>query len=203
MSEGSFTLTENRELKQLAGGRSSIIALRQRQTSGGGALLLVDGSSSMSDKLDQAKNGAKEFAKKVLVGGSSVGVVLFRSVAELLVETTIDFGKICDAVNQIEASGSTDMAAGIKLADLILGNHNPRTIVIVTDGRPNNREEALFAADEARLRDIDIICIGVDGADMEFLNLVATVSDMAMHVHSANLQKTIEASADLLRLPGK
>ncbi|MFA6106020.1 MAG: vWA domain-containing protein [Patescibacteria group bacterium] len=204
MSRGELYIDGRGEAQLLLSDGKKIPLAQKRPAIGGGVVLLIDCSSSMRvGKIDEAKEGAVAFTKRVLPTGASVGVASFESTAELLVEPVRDFAVISAAVAAIEIGGSTNMADGITLANGILGEHNPRTIVLVTDGQPDDGEKALEAADNARIRDIDIICIGVDGADLEFLRLIATVQDMAMHVSAANLQKTLEASADMLLLKGK
>ena len=201
MSRGRLQYDSSGEPKlQLEDG--SHISLKQnRPVNGNGVMLLIDCSGSMAgEKIRQAKAGAIDFAKMTTNKGAAVGVASFESKAVLLTETSTSLDAICQSVQKIETSGSTNMAEGITLANLALGEHKPRTIVLVTDGQPDNKEKALEAADEARLRDIEIICIGVDGADLEFLQLIATVSDMAVHVESVDLQKALVASVDLLRL---
>ncbi len=203
MSRGKYILGPNNELQHLFDSSKRVEIESNNHVAGGGVMLLIDCSSSMMGKIRQAKDGAIGFAKKVLPTGAAVGVASFESAAELLVEPATDFQLINGAIEEISIGNSTNMAAGIVLGDRVLGELTPRTIVLVTDGQPDNKEITLEAADNARLRNIDIICIGVDGADQEFLRLIATVDDMAMHVKSANLQEALTASADILLLKGR
>lgn len=201
--KGEFLEGDFHELKLLPGSTASIEKLKVRVTNGGGVVLLMDGSRSMASKMEQAKNGATKLASQVIENGTAVGVAVFHTNTALLTETTFDLNEVKGAIEAIESRGTTNMSAGLLLANLVLGEHSPRTIVLVTDGRPDDRDKAVFAADLARVRDIEIVCIGVDGADMTLLQLIATVPDMAMHIDSVNLEKAIVASFKLLRLNGK
>ena len=175
----------------------------ERSPSGAAFVLLIDCSGSMSDKIVQAREGAMDFVKRALGESASVGVVTFDSHAKLLAEPSLDLPTISRAIAEARIAGSTNMADGITLAERILGEHSPRTIVLVTDGRPDDRDKALEASESARIRDVNIYCIGVDGADQEFLRIIATTEEMAKKVSAKDLHAALFAAADTLLLGGK
>lgn len=213
MSRGKLSYGKDGEPVLLLEDGKRIESSKDNSIDGSGVILLIDCSSSMSgERIRQAMAGATEFAKSALNRGTVVGVATFGNEAMLLTETTADADTICRAIEKIETGGYTNMAAGITLANLTLGGYKLRTIVLVTDGQPNlsgmsdlgERNKALAAAREARLRNIRIICIGVDGADLNFLRLIASAPSLATKGLSGNdgLQKMMIASVDRLRLKG-
>ncbi len=213
MSRGKLSYGQDGELVLLLSDGKRIGHTNNSPVGNNGVILLIDCSQSMAgDKIRQAMAGATEFAKSALTRGAVVGVASFGDEATLLVETSANPDEICRAVEEITTGGYTNMAAGITLASIALSEYMPRTIVLVTDGQPNlrgmtdagEREKALDAARAARLRDIRIICIGVDGADLEFLKLIASAPSLAQKVGCGNggLQNALAASVDRLRLKG-
>ena len=74
----------------------------------------------------------------------------------------------------------------------------PRAIVVVTDGLPNNREEALAVAQEAKNGGIDIITIGTEDADKAFLAKLATRSGLSVVVSDEDLGRGIASTAKML-----
>ncbi len=74
-------------------------------------------------------------------------------------------------------------------------------MVIVTDGVPNGHDEpgATLKEREAAIKDaIDIIAIGTDDADQEFLKKLASRTELGMKVSKERLEQTISSSASLL-----
>ena len=74
-------------------------------------------------------------------------------------------------------------------------------MVIVTDGMPNGQGDpmsTLKAGEDAKRNGIDIITIGTDDADQEFLKRLASRKDLGVKVQSKHLEKTITDSVRLL-----
>lgn len=70
--------------------------------------------------------------------------------------------------------------------------------MVVTDGQSNDNDVALRVAATLKSRSIDIICIGTDDADREFLKRLATRSDLAIHVSPKNLRSAITDASRFL-----
>ena len=64
-------------------------------------------------------------------------------------------------------------------------------VVVIIGGQSNDNEAALEAAIPIKNRGVDIICIGTDNADKDFLARLATRSDLATHVSAKELRATI------------
>ena len=94
------------------------------------------------------------------------------------------------------------MAKAINSANSLLKNiSSTRVIVIVTDGVPNedgDPESTLKAASMAKKNGIDIIAIGTDDADYEFLKRIASRIDLAVKTTNVQLGKTIGESVIML-----
>ena len=99
------------------------------------------------------------------------------------------------AIDKMEVGDTTHMAKAIDLATRLLkGMTGARVIVIVTDGMPNGTGDpnaSLKAGYDAKRSGIDIIAIGTDDADKEFLKRLASRTELGVKVESKNLEKTI------------
>lgn len=161
--------------------------------------LLLDISVSMEDKLCQAKSGALDFAKDAIGKGYAVGVILFGSSANLLSPPCGDLSSLKMCIEKISISGSTNMAHAIQLGvEQHQGKHGQRVLVIVTDGAPDDRAATLDAAEMAKAKGIDIITIGTDGADIQFLKLLASRTELTMSVAQNRLAVGMASAAKLL-----
>jgi len=168
---------------------------------GGVVYLLLDTSSSMSttSKLSQARNGALSFAEDAFSKGYVVGLIRFASSAAHLCDPSSNTYSLSQYLNGLTASGSTNMADGLRLAtEKLMDKARLRTIVLVTDGMPDSQDAALDAAGFAKSKGIDIIAIGTDDADYEFLKRIATRADLAVSVPQNRLQDGIASAAKLL-----
>lgn len=165
--------------------------------------LLVDCSISMrGDKILQAKSGALDFAKKALGKGYVTGLIQFDSTPRLLCEPDANLSVLDNALTRITIGDLTHMAKAINLANSLLKNiSSTRVIVIVTDGVPNedgDPELTVKAASIAKKNGIDIIAIGTDDADHEFLKRIASRTDLAVRTTNVQLGKTIGDSVIML-----
>lgn len=162
--------------------------------------LVIDCSSSMSgNKLAQAKKGAIEFTNDALKKGYSIGLIQFASEAELLCEPKPEISTLRFYVEKLVASGSTNMTAAIQLAMESLNIKNGlRAMVVVTDGIPDDPKAALDASQQAKERGIDIIAIGTDDANKDFLIKLASRTELAVKVSSNQLGQSIASVAKML-----
>jgi Mg-chelatase subunit ChlD len=196
-----LALKKEEELKQ-RNHRSSTNADRPYQ---GTVFLMMDCSNSMEwpdTKIIQAKNGAVGFAQQAIEKGYRIGVIRFSTDSDIVLESSNKIGDIKSAVERLEVYGGTNMAAAIGDAVIQLkACLGERVMCIVTDGQPDNVEDAHSAARQAKREKIDIITIGTDDADLAFLEEIATRKDLAMKVERKMLQQAIIDASKLL--PGK
>lgn len=168
-------------------------------------MLVVDCSGSMDgDKLRQARKGGLGFAEQAFRDGYRVGLIAFEFDARLLTSPVRDQKEISAAAERLFIGGSTNMAAGIVLATEQIGKEaGTNVICIVTDGYPDDAGAAIRAAEAAKEKQIDIIAIGTDDADQEFLAKLATRKELARKVERAQLRQGISEMALLLPKPDR
>lgn len=162
--------------------------------------MVVDCSTSMEgDKLSQAKNGTINFAEDALKKGFLTGLIQFESVVTHLCEPIKEISALERCLKQIEAGGGTNMAEAIQVARQRLGKKKElRVVVIVTDGAPDSKEEALNNAQKAKDEGIEIITIGTDDADRSFLKKIASREDLGIKVAKEKFKESIASAAKVL-----
>jgi Mg-chelatase subunit ChlD len=190
-------LTLNKEGKLSLRGADG--AETEVQTKRRNVLLLIDTSESMAGaKIEQAKNGAIDFAHSAITRSYATALAVFADHAAMVCDPTNDATHFASKIARLRVGligGTTDLAAGLVLAGK---SRDLAVVVIVTDGQSNDNGAAIQAAAQLKNRGIDIICIGTDDADGEFLRRLATRSDLAMHVLSTNLRSAITDASRLL-----
>lgn len=163
--------------------------------------LLVDCSGSMAEgnKIEQAKKGAIGFAEEAQRKEYSVGLIQFASHAEHVLEPQNELTSLNANVEKLSANGSTNMAAAIQIArDKLLDKAGEKVICIVTDGMPDDKKTTLEAANEIRIQGVEIMTIGTDDADKEFLEELATRKELSLKVLRDQLERGIVSMAKML-----
>lgn len=165
--------------------------------------LTLDTSASMAGtKMDQAKNGALAFGKDAFNKGYQVGLISFSSSARHVCAPTSDIKVLEKHIKGMEANGSTNMAEAIKMAHYHLDKKDKtRVIVIATDGRPDNKRNAVKEAEKAKADNIDIITIGTDDAEQDFLKKLATRAELGSKVTREVFSRAISDASLLLPPP--
>ena len=163
------------------------------------ALLLIDTSGSMAGaKIEQAKRGAIDFAHSATRKRYATALAIFADRAAMVCDPSIDAAEFTRKIDRLQVGlvgGTTDLAAGLDLAGQF---RELSAVVIVTDGQTNNNAAALAAGARLKSRGVDIICIGTDDADSEFLKRLATRADLALHVAAQELRSAITGASRLL-----
>ena len=172
----------------------------------GSVYILLDCSGSMiiEEKLTQAKKGAMNFVIEAQGKNYSVGLIQFGSSAVHICEPHMETGVLEKCLNTIKASGTTNMTDAILLAlQKLVDIKGYRVMVIVTDGMPDNQETALETARRAKANGIDIIVIGTDDADKDFLAKLASKTELSVKVTRDQLEQGITSMAKMLPSPSK
>lgn len=171
--------------------------------------LVVDCSGSMGEgnKLYQARKGSLNFAKDAKAKGYSVGLIQFHSYATHLCEPVREISILAQHLERMELGDATYMAEAIDLAHQKLkGKEQTRVMVVVTDGMPNgpgDPEASIKIAERAKRDRVDIITIGTDDADQEFLRKIASATKLSVKVSRVRFEKAIASTAKMLPSPGK
>jgi uncharacterized protein with von Willebrand factor type A (vWA) domain len=165
--------------------------------------ILLDCSGSMKrGKLDQAKIGISDFVRDALKKQYYVGLIKFSDKAQSLCEPTSSAEILQKNIVNIRAGGSTNLTDAIKLAHLSLKDFSgSKVIVIATDGMPDNVKTSLVSANNAKASGIEIITIGSDDADVEFLKMLASKTELGRKVSSEMWAQGIYESSKLLPSP--
>lgn len=162
------------------------------------AMLLVDLSGSMASLLDQARRGAMAFARECVASGRFVGLIGFGTTARLLQAGCRDPALIERAFPST-TWGSTALHLALDMA----AEHLPRpcrghAICVVTDAYPDDPEAALTSATRLKALGVDILTIGVEGADQAFLSALASRAALATRSTPQQLAVSMKQSAQLL-----
>ncbi len=160
----------------------------------------IDVSGSMhGPPLEEAKQAAMAFVKKSDLAHMSVGLVEFGSNARKCIDPIQNARSIEKAIKQLAISGSTNMMDGIVEAHAMLGSaEDPRFIILLTDGYPDDPGGAIRAADAAKADGIDIITIGTGGADEEYLRKLASCDENNVFAQQGNVVAAFSRIAQVL-----
>jgi Mg-chelatase subunit ChlD len=144
-------------------------------------MLVVDTSLSLrkSDPNDFRSSGAIGLIKNLSPkSDTKIGVVSFGNDSELTLPMTTDRDEVVRALRELNRSGKTNLAAGIRTALQELRIHgrpdSSRVIMLFTDGK-SNRKKGLAAALEAQLQGVTIqtLLLGSDKSGATTLNGIA------------------------------
>ena len=167
--------------------------------------LLVDCSGSMKgQKLERARRGGLDFANGAREKGYEVGLITFDDEAHHLCELQKDIARLSQQLAEMRAGSKTNMEAALLVAlEKLSGKRGNRAVVVVTDGQPTAGgedpvEASARAAKKLKENGIEIITIGTDDADKEFLKRIATRSDLSMMVHQDQLEIGIGSASAML-----
>jgi len=167
----------------------------------GSVYLLMDCSSSMGSntKMKQAKNGSIAFSDEARKRGYSIGLITFASTAHHVLRPQRDLTSLREAIMKLTPSGSTNLTDAIQIAkDRLVDKASEEVICIVTDGMPDNKHSALETAKAAHSKGIDIMTIGTDDADSDFLRKLSTRNGLSLKVSSDQLEHGIVSMARML-----
>lgn len=136
----------------------------------------VSGSMDSHGKLPSAQQGVIQNARALLGGGSAnqVAVVSFSGDADVVCQPTSNLAEIERCVQGMSTRDTTAMDKGLVTAlgvALAAPAGVDRDIVLVTDGMPDERQDALDAARHVQQQGINLYMLGVgsDDVDLTFL----------------------------------
>ncbi len=115
----------------------TLVAEKRTEAKGFHHILIIDGSKSMAgEKIELAKKGAEEYAKRI-PSGNKLSVVLFASTVQAFPET-----RLSDVLPQVKATGTTVLFSALQSAFEIANKSKlPGWIVLLTDGEPTDVKE--------------------------------------------------------------
>jgi len=124
--------------------------------------LLMDCSGSMyGQAIDDARSAAQAFAHKSLQPGRQLAVVAFPG--GVLCPLSADPNRITKSLEALSPIGSTPLASGLRHAQDVLAPQAgvQRVFIILTDGQPDDPEDALAEVHRIRSNGGRIITVGV------------------------------------------
>jgi len=191
----NFFVGPKAELAQLTG--------TTKPSPDGGTVLLVEPGTSakFKTKLQVALAGVQGFTDRALIT-KMVGIVLFGSTAQLYHTASPDKKALRNAISSIEhhplSGGSTNMADALAL---LLHGKFPfvETVVVVTDGKPDNAITALSNGRQLKDRGTEILVIGTEDADWGFLEKLRSRPDLSIRTSDEGLEQAITNASRLLK----
>lgn len=162
--------------------------------------LLLDISYSMEGPyIAEALEGARKFDAECRASQQAIGLICFGSSAQKIAAPSRS--GIAAFLKNIQCNGSTNMADALELATTdLVSVYRQRTILIVTDGCPDDPEATLKAANRAKQAGIRILTIGTTGSDTNFLAKLASSEAFAVITSSGTLGKALSNTAGRLLL---
>lgn len=136
-------------------------------------LLLIDRSQSMDEiipgdeksKLDYVKEAANNFIDDFDNSTDRFGLIAFSTTANIERDLTYDFNMIKNKINEFPAAGLTNITIALNHAKQQFqenGRENAdKYVVLITDGKEINRENAINAAQDLKIMGIKLFTIAL------------------------------------------
>jgi Mg-chelatase subunit ChlD len=184
---------------------------------GGGEIdvaLIIDQSGSMSAAAIAASQAAAiAFLAELDPAGAQVALVSFSTSATVLAPLTGDLREVVRAVARIQAGGTTNYSDALAKAQAELTGPRarprvPHIVVMMTDGNPTDRLEALPAAERLKAAGLTLYTIGL-GTDLDRKLLKDMASDPGYFFEApteaqlAEIYSTIARAIGATRLLGR
>ncbi len=127
-------------------------------------VLVLDNSGSMSGTpIQETKKASEKFIETILKEDASIGIVKYESSADMISNFSMDENQLKGALDELYASGGTNILSGLTLANEMLQQSNAKKqiIVLMSDGLPSNsHDELINYAEELRKKGIIIYTLG-------------------------------------------
>ncbi|HET6880240.1 MAG TPA: vWA domain-containing protein, partial [Pirellulales bacterium] len=180
----------------LAATRSRAVANRQA------VCLLIDCSGSMGidqpgQKLREVKDAAIAFVARHSTPADRIGVIGFGQTVHRAAGINDDPAKLQSAIRELYDGGTTAMDIGIQAAANQLGELPEdwrdggvtRSILLFTDGEPDNGPSTLAAAQQCRSSGMRIVAIGTGDAQTDFLAQVTGDRKLVFNVAAGDFDE--------------
>lgn len=152
-------------------------------------LLMLDSSSSIGNQMERIKTATYDLLEHLGPTETRVALGRFNSDARILAPFGSSLQEIANQTAQLVSSGSTAMTAmfinATDLFDTQGKEDRKRLSILLTDGQPNEPDDAQAAASVLKDRS-KLVCIGVGaGVSDEYLQALATSPSDYFHIDSA------------------
>ncbi len=160
-------------------------------------MLAVDTSGSMNGSAIYDTKKAVESFVRGAASNVSIGLVQFDGGASLLAAPQTMHRNLLLELEQLEASGSTSIAAGLETSlETLKKVSGRRVIILLSDGADSNTERINAALDEINREGVTVYTIGVEGSDASCLTHIATTCG-GKYISAASTSMLAEIYSDL------
>lgn len=155
----------------------SSFSLEKKEGNSLAICFVLDKSGSMADeRMDNAKNAINQFIANV-DDGVDLALVTFSNNAQTDSGLTDSKAVITGLVNEVQASGGTNIALGLAQGMDVLQNFAGRkVIVLLSDGKDGGNSQMERVLGEVAIQDIPVYAIGLSGSDSEYMLNIANVT---------------------------
>ncbi|ADV61630.1 Heat shock protein 70 [Isosphaera pallida ATCC 43644] len=170
-------------------------------------LLLIDVSSSMAGPpLDEAREAARSFLDQCDFTTTRVGLISYSDQVVLQTDLTDNVRKVEAGLARLEADGTTNLAGALelgrrKLATVPTGH--VKYLVVLTDGYPDDPDNALLEAAHAKGSGIEIVAIGTGEADQAYLDRIASTQAGSIFARKGELVRAFGHIARVIAEGGR
>lgn len=165
--------------------------------------LLIDCSGSMlnggeggGQKLREVKRAAGNFVGRRATPDDRIAVIGFGSRVHHAAKATADVEQLRQAIDELFDGGGTAMDLALEAAAEELASlpekSVPRSILLFTDGAPDDQAAALAAARACGDRQIRIVAIGTGDADDDFLAQVTGDPQLVFRANSGRFEESFQ-----------
>lgn len=176
VSDKDYVLTKENLSVTDSGTEITDFTLEQIEVSDLSLVFVLDKSGSMSgDRIEKSKEAIKSCISQ-LESGAQMGLVSFESDSTLECGLTDSGTIVSGSVDGIEASGGTNISAGLATGvELLAGRSGTKVIILLSDGQGSGSNLSEVVS-EAAAQGIVIYTIGLPGCDEETLQSIAANS---------------------------
>lgn len=152
--------------------------------------LLIDTSGSMEgSKLAEVKGAAINFVQRQSGQQNSLAIISFDANAQVVSGFGSDSNALIQGIAALSAKGGTNMSLGVDtaFAETQSASQKSRNILLFTDGVPDSLPAASTSALSARLKGVNVLAVGTDGADVNVLNQLTGNPALVFFANSGQL----------------
>lgn len=171
------------------------------------AVLLLDISGSMSDKMDELKESATAFIKGLggRLSNTRVAIVAYDSIAKKVTAFSTDRYYQSRQINKLESDGGTAYLAALNSAASLLESSKAdfKSIILFSDGEPNDSKTDIYArADELR-ESCDIYTVGLLSSTSQRNVLVNVAGGEEHYFEASAVEELLQTFLNLVDNFGK
>ena len=172
-------------------------------TSRNAIVLVIDASGSMNDdnKLEEVKQAAANFVRRQNLNQTAIAVVGFGSRAQLEAPLSRNQNQLLSAIESIQDGGGTRMDVGLAAGfdALQSGDASARSLLLFTDGKPDNARSALRVGRQIRDQGIGLVAVGTEDADVNFLIELTGSVDRTFSTTAGQFEAAFEQAERAIR----